>query len=316
MRNGRRSLDAAEFEQSLRLVCTNAAGANAGVFGPESQIWQVDREAVVFLGAGRALLMQLAHPWVATAIAQHSTALDDPIGRFHRTLEIVFTLVFGSLDQALSASRRLHLRHGAVSGLLPETIGPFPAGSRYEANEISALRWVHATLVDTALTVYELVLAPLGAEARERYYVECRRLGLLFGISIEEQPSDWTGFAAYIQETIASERLAVGRSAREIAAGVLSGAGSVPLPRSYRDVTAALLPEALRDGFQLGYGERERRTAARAIRFVRGIYPALPRSLRYVAPYHEAVARLSGRRPDLLTRSLNRLWIGRTAMPD
>ena len=52
------------------------------------------------------LLLQLAHPWVATAIAEHSTALSDPIGRFHRTFEIVFTLVFGSLEQALATSRR------------------------------------------------------------------------------------------------------------------------------------------------------------------------------------------------------------------
>src|SRR5215217_3539151 len=29
-----------------------------------------------------------------------STLLSDPIGRFHRTFEIIFTLVFGSLEQA------------------------------------------------------------------------------------------------------------------------------------------------------------------------------------------------------------------------
>ena len=81
------------------MTCGKAAGPADGVFGPGSTIWQVDREALVFLGAGRALLLQLAHPWVATAIAQHSKALSDPIGRFHRTFEIVFTLVFGSLDR-------------------------------------------------------------------------------------------------------------------------------------------------------------------------------------------------------------------------
>jgi len=105
----------------------------------------------MFLGAGRALLMQLAHPWVATAIADHSSALSDRIGRFHRTFEVVFTVVFGSLDQALATSRQLHQRHASIQGVVSEAIGSHPAGSGYFANEVSALTWVHATLVDSAL---------------------------------------------------------------------------------------------------------------------------------------------------------------------
>jgi len=44
---------------------------------------------------------------------------------------------------------------------------------------------------------------------------------------------------------------------------------------------------------------------------IRRIYPALPERLRYVGPYQEAKARLSGRaQPDLATQVLNRFWIG------
>src|SRR4051794_24355491 len=109
----RREVTACDLERSLTFVQESAAGAAEGVFGGESTIWKVDREAAVFLGAGRALLLQLAHPWVATAIADHSSALADPIGRFHRTFDVVFTMVFGSLDQALHMSRRLHRRHSS-----------------------------------------------------------------------------------------------------------------------------------------------------------------------------------------------------------
>ena len=63
-----------------------------------SLTWRIDREALTFLVAGRALLLQLAHPWVAAAIAEHSKTIDDPIGRFHRTFAVVFTMVFGTLD--------------------------------------------------------------------------------------------------------------------------------------------------------------------------------------------------------------------------
>jgi len=277
----------------------------------------VDREAILFVGAGRALLMQLAHPWVATAITEHSNALDDPIGRFHRTFEIVFKLVFGSYDQALATARRLHRRHAGVRGSMPERLGRYAEGTPYFANEVSALQWVHATLLDTALVAYELVHPPLTPEMRERYYVESRRLGALFGIPLDAQPLDAPAFARYVGSMLASEALAVGTDARRIGSRVLSGAGRVWVPDWYRDLTAALLPEPLRSAFELPFGDEERRRAARAVNLIRRLYPALPARLRYVAPYQEALSRLSGRQqPDLVTRTLNHLWIGRSSMSD
>jgi len=147
----------ADLERELVIVRDLAAESCAGVFGPSSMMWRIDKEAAIFLGAGRALLLQLAHPWIAAAIAQHSPVLSDPIGRFHRTFNVMFTIVFGTTEQALAAARRLHRRHDCISGTLVDAAGPFPAGSRYDANDLAALRWVHATLIDTALVAVELV---------------------------------------------------------------------------------------------------------------------------------------------------------------
>jgi uncharacterized protein (DUF2236 family) len=72
----------------------------------ERELREIAAHAAIFLGAGRALLLQLAH-WVAAAIAEHSRTLADPIGRFHRTFNITFTLVFGTLDEFLRAARHL-----------------------------------------------------------------------------------------------------------------------------------------------------------------------------------------------------------------
>ena len=118
-----------DFESALDFARATAAGPVEGHFGAESLTWRIDREAVIFLGAGRALLLQLAHPWVAAAIARHSRTFADPIGRFHRTFGNVFTMVFGSLDQSLAAARQLHRRHAGITGHLPEAIGPFEKGS-------------------------------------------------------------------------------------------------------------------------------------------------------------------------------------------
>lgn len=172
-----------ELEVRLRFVRAHAAGTRAGVFGPDSMTWKVNRESAMFLGAGRALLLQLAHPWVATAIAGHSRVLANPIGRFHRTFRVMFTMVFGTLDQALGAARRLHRRHAAITGVMRRAAGPFAAGSRYWANETSALRWVYATLVETSLIAHDLVLPPLSSEERARYYAESHLFAAMSGIA-------------------------------------------------------------------------------------------------------------------------------------
>ena len=133
-------------------------------------MWRIDREAAIFLGAGRALLLQLAHPWIAAAIAQHSRSMTDPIGRFHRTFSVMFTMVFGTTEPGARGRPPPASPPCRISGTLVETAGAFAAGSRYGANDVAALRWVHATLIDTALLAYQLVNPPLSADDRERYW--------------------------------------------------------------------------------------------------------------------------------------------------
>ncbi|MCP3373665.1 oxygenase MpaB family protein [Bradyrhizobium cajani] len=309
-------VSANDLESALDRVRANAAGPVAGVFGPASVTWRMDREAVIFLGAGRALLLQLAHPWVAAAIAEHSKTLADPIGRFHRTFDIVFAMVFGSLDRALLSSRQLYRRHSMIVGEMPETVGPFAAGSRYCANDIPALRWVHATLVDTALMAHDLVLPPLSAEERERYWAESRLFGALFGLTGDDLPADWSGFAAYTAAMGQADTLTVSPAAREVAAQIFGGARPwLRPPRWYRALTARMLPERMRAGFGFELEARDIRAADNALRWIRRVYPKLPDRLRYVGPYQEAQARLRGEpRPDWMIRCLNRAWIGRSQM--
>ena len=236
--------------------------------------WRIDREALTFLGAGRALLLQLAHPWVAAAIAEHSKTIDDPIGRFHRTFAVVFTMVFGTLDQALSAARALHRRHAAIHGRLPITVGPFRAGSPYQANDLAALRWTYATLVETALMTHDFVLPPLTGEERARYYAESHRFAGLFGIPRATLPADWREFATYA-EMMRHPRADRSPAAREIARQIFSGAGSLLLPPQwYRAVTASMLPPRLREAFGLSDADSSQSERARV--WLRRIYRQLP----------------------------------------
>lgn len=307
-----------DLETALDSVRARAAGSVEGIFGPASMTWRIDREAIIFLGAGRALLLQLAHPWVATAVAEHSRTFADPIGRFHRTFGVVFTMVFGSLDSALAAARHLHHRHATIVGRLTEAIGPFGSGSPYCANEAAALRWVHATLVETALIVHDLILPPLSVEERDLYWAESRLYGALFGLTTADLPADWDSFAAYNAAMMQSDTLSISTAAREVAGQIFAGDRPwLRPPRWYQALSAQLLPDRLRMGFGFAFDERDRKAAERALARIRRVYPKIPARLRYVGPYQEAQARLQGKSQlGWPTRCLNRAWIGRPELDD
>ncbi len=305
-----------DSESLLAAVVERDADRNAGIFGPASLTWKINRESALFLGAGRAALLQLAHPWVAAALAEHSTVINRPIARFHNTFRIVFTMIFGSLDQALTAARHLYALHTRIQGEMPEDVAAYKRGSHYQANEIGALRWVFATLVESAVLAHDCVLPALTVAEREQYYAESKTLASLFGLPAAALPENWEAFAAYNRAMHAARDLGVGDLARTMAHNLLRGAGSwIYPPRWYRALTTEWLPERFRAEFCLDFGVKEQRAAGRAKRCLPGICRRLPPFLQFTGPWHEAQARLAGQRPGALTRFSNRFWIGQPLLP-
>jgi uncharacterized protein (DUF2236 family) len=304
-----------DIERLWTSVGDDTADPHAGIFGPSSISWKVNRESALFLGAGRAALLQLAHPWVAAALHQHSSLRTDPLARFHNTFRVVFTMVFGTLEQALASSRHLYQLHTRITGQLPESVAPYPQGAPYEANEVKALLWVYATLVESALLAYDSVLPPLSSNERESYYAESKTMAALFGIPAIALPADWSEFEAYNRAMWTSDTLGVNALSRDMAHRVLHGRGSwVPVPHWYRALTTAWMPGRLRDEFSLPYAKREQDAVAIVSGWLPRVYRRLPATLRFVGPYQEARARLLGRRLDPLTRASNRFWMGQPRM--
>ncbi len=305
-----------DIEALLSAVARTSTNPVAGIFGPGSVSWRINRESALFLAAGRAALLQLAHPWVAAALAEHSTLLDNPIERFHNTFRIVFTMIFGSLDQALTAARYLYALHTRIRGAMPEDVAAYKRGSHYEANEISALRWVYATLVESAVLAYEAAIEPLPVAMRGQFYAESRTLAGLFGIPPAALPENWDAFLVYNQHMHTSNALGVSAAARTMAQNLMSGAGSwIHPPHWYRSLTAAWMPARFRDEFGLEFGIAEQRAAATAIRRLPRIYRSLPAAVRSTGPWQEAQARLRGRPPGPIARLSNRFWIGQSLLP-
>src|SRR5438105_15468315 len=89
---------------------------SSGLYPEDSITRRVNRENVLLLGGGRALLMQLAHPKVAAGVDEHSDFRAHPVRRLRRTVLMTMAIVFGERETALAAARAVNQVHGRVRG--------------------------------------------------------------------------------------------------------------------------------------------------------------------------------------------------------
>lgn len=302
------------LEERLASLQENLADPVVGLFGPESMMWRVGRCYLpAVLGSGRALLLQIAHPWVTQGIDHHSSTRRDPIGRARGTFTNVLSMTLGSLPHALSVARALHTRHDKVQGTLDRAAGGFQAGDSYRANEVNALVWVHATLWDSLMHMYELIVERVTDQERERYYRETKLFAHLFGIPESALPPDWRTFQSYNERMYTSDQLAVTPETLELAKFLYRPLTPVlkPVMRWGEAITAATLPANLARQFGLPISARTLETYDRTVRCFRALHRQLPDRLRYSPTYFEALARIQGRRSDLFTRACTRAMFGK-----
>jgi uncharacterized protein (DUF2236 family) len=260
-----------------------------GLFGPGSASWQVDREALLLAGGTCALLMQLAHPAVAAAVAQHSDFRGDPFGRLRRTLTASYAVVFGSTPRAARAIRRINAIHGVVSGRVPET------GQAYHALDPNLLLWVHATLIDTALRVYERYVAPLSPAAAEAYHDEARRVAILLGVPADLLPSALVDLRGRMTEMLDGGDVRVTPTARLLASSVLYPSRAIPrlLWDAAHLVSFSVMPAAIRAGYGISWSPARERGMERVGAVSRRLLPLVPGALRHVPHARTAERRLA-----------------------
>ena len=247
---------------------------------------RVNREAVVVLGWGRAILMQLAHPLVAAGVGGHSRFDVGPsayIERMRRTIGAMLSLTFGTGEQRRRTADRINAIHRRVHGRLGRSVGRYPAGTPYDATDPELLAWVHATLIDSQLRTYALFVGPLTTDERDRYCAEAARLGPRLGIPAGTLPETTAGLERYLHAMEQDGRLAVGEQARSLAAALLAPpGGSCVAPARWlgRLTTVGLLPAPMRDRYGFVWSapdERRLRSVAAALRAGRRVVPPLLR---------------------------------------
>ena len=284
-------LSTADMERLRAATGRSAVDPRVSLFGPQSLTWRVNREAALLLGGGRALLLQVAHPLVAAGVARHSDFRSRPLQRLRRTLELTTTVVFADAAGAIGAVRQIEAVHSRVRGELPADVGPFRRGTAYDANDPQLLFWVHATLADTAVRVYERFVRPLALADKTALYEESKVVARLFGVPDSYIPPTLASFNRYMDDMIRGPVLAVGTDSREIAASILRP----PLPPGARQIvganrffTSGLLPPIVRRRYGLAWGPRRERALDAIAAMTRAGLPLLPKPARDFPRAHRA----------------------------
>lgn len=238
-----------------------------------SIIRRVNIEPAILFGAGRALLLQLAHPAVAQGVHDHSDFKANPFKRLQGTLEAMNAVVFGSEELALGVGQRIQGIHAFIKGV------------GYDANDPTNLMWVHATLCDTALRCYTTLVEPLSPADEETYYQQMTRVAETFGVARSDQPATLADFRSYLDETIATiDVTAVGA---DLVSFILDPALPLGLHLPLRPVlglqrlfTLGTIPERLRAQLEVTWTAEDERRFERAQRRARAVFRAAPRPVR------------------------------------
>jgi len=244
--------------------------------------WRVNAERIVLLGWGRAILLQLAHPLVAAGVFDHSGFRGTPYAaasRLYHTVHAMLSLTFGddvARERTLEGIRAIHRR---VNGVLPEELGRYPAGTRYSAEDPALVLWVHATLLESVMLVYEQIVAPLTEAERDHYCAEAFPIAVALAAREDEVPRTWRDLRAYLDRMYSSNAIVVGRQGRALAQAVLSPSGGwlvAPATWINRMTTIGLLPATVREQYGMTWTPRHDRTLARLMSLLRLTRRVLP----------------------------------------
>jgi uncharacterized protein (DUF2236 family) len=256
-----------------------------GLFGPGSVAWRVNGEAVLILAGPRALLMQIAHPLVAAGVARHSDFPADAFERLGRTLEATLAISFGDTEQAHAAAASITAVHRRVAGRTS-------SGAAYSALDPDLLKWVWATLVDSALAAHRLLIGGLSEEEEGRYVAEMRALAVAMRTPARILPRGLKGFRAYVDRTLAG--LVVSEEAVRLAPPILTPPlppALLPLATIQRALTVGLLPEQLRRAYGLRWSGSRERAFGLATTTARAVVRATPAALRRLPQARQAERR-------------------------
>lgn len=255
----------------------------------EGLLRRIAPEASLLLGAGRAILLQLAEPRIGTAVVRHSNFVADPLSRLHNTLAYVYALGAGNERQRERVVNFVDAAHRPVHAPRDPRHGT-PA---YSARDPRLQAWVAATLYDSATLAARLTLPALEANDEEALYREYAVLGSALQMPEGFWPADRAEFERYFQQMLG--QLQVTEEVRQAADELFTGRHAPWWIRAVlplvRDVTIAQLPPRVRELYGYRLTPTVRRRYGAVVRVLRTANRVLPRAVRH-APMRYSLRRI------------------------
>jgi uncharacterized protein (DUF2236 family) len=265
---------------------------DAGLFGPESVSWRVNRETTVLFGGARALLMQAAHPLVLAGARQTGFYERNPWKRLERTLHLTYLLTFGTRAEAEEAARRINKVHEGIQGIDEVT------GLRYDALDPDLLLWVHACLVDSQLLYERLTVGHLDDAGRERFHREQMLGAEMLGLARERIPPTVAALRAYVDEVVAGGILRVTADTLKVADLIRDPPPEVPWQPVLRRVAwwaFGTLPPQLRSAYGIRWSAARQARLRASLGAVRVARPLIPLTFRRILMARDATRRVRAR---------------------
>ena len=219
--------------------------------------------------------------------------------RLHHTVQAMRHLTFGDASQSRAALDGILAIHRRVHGTLVESVGPYPAGTPYSAEDAPLVLWVHATLMDSLPRVYEAVVKPIGNHERDEWCRESAPLARALG-SGDDVPESWAEVQAYMASMLAGGSIVVSPTARALAADVLAPRFSTliaPWRALNRVVTVGLLPPEVRAQYGFAWSTADDVKLARTLRGLRAMRQLMPDAIALWPDARRARTSNCARRP-------------------
>ena len=246
---------------------------------------KINREIVVVVGWGRAILLQLAHPLIAAAVSDGSrfhAGAGSYMRRAYHTISAMLDLTFGTPAQAQRIVDRINGIHDHVNGRLSTATGIFSAGTPYSARDGRLLVWVHATLVESLILTYEQLVGPLTQAEKEEYAADSAWLARELGAPDHLVPTDTASVSAFMHDMRSRGEICVGADARRMAAALLAPKIVAAAPAFWVSglITIGMLPDDLRQAYGFAWNDRRARRYLQATALVRRTRRLLPAVVR------------------------------------